>query len=243
MSQLRFINYNSQSLLLQYNGTEVVNALLINNLQFNNKLQLRKTIKYLASIPDVKNEIRLWSKKNYINRRLIQKLNNDTFLLKKLNQANSRIDLQNRQNRYLTMNKAKQYLPTKNTDILTKIKSPYSNIEFDIVFRPSKYLDLENNIWILISIIGEDAFIKALTNHNSIIDSQFVLTSLRNSNQYYYISKQKKKIFSYTNERIKIYYPDVSKLKITSLLKYLDLPKIEELIEKGEINYELTRNS
>lgn len=129
---------------------------------------------------------------------------------------------------------------TTDSDLIFKFdtfKSPSSDKEFSILFQPSKYLESEENIWMLISILGEKHFEKELKNNHSIINSHFILNTFRNSEQYFYISKENKKLFSSLNQRVRSKYHDISKIKLSSVLRHLDIPKIENLIEKGEIKY------
>lgn len=129
---------------------------------------------------------------------------------------------------------------TTDSDLIFKFetfKSPASEKEFSILFQPSKYLESEKNIWMLVSILGEKYFEKELKNNHLIINSYFIANSFKNSDQYLYHSKINRKIFSSINQRIKSRYKDISKIKLSYALKVLDIPKIENLIEKGEIKY------
>lgn len=118
-----------------------------------------------------------------------------------------------------------------------KLKSPFTNNEFSVFFQPSKYIESENELWKLISILGEEHFTSQIKINHFIINELFIINSFRSSRQYFYISKKNNKIFASINERISSRNPDLSKIKLSSLLKYLNVTKIESLIEKGEIKF------
>jgi hypothetical protein len=118
-----------------------------------------------------------------------------------------------------------------------KLKSPITNNEFSIFFQPSKYIESENELWKLISILGEEHFISQIKVNHFVINELFITNSFRSSNQCFYISKKNNKIFASINERILSRNEDLSKIKLSSLLKYLNVSEIESLIEKGEIKF------
>ena len=117
------------------------------------------------------------------------------------------------------------------------IKSPYSEKNYSVLFRPSNYLNLEGDIWKLISILGEDFFEEELNANHMAINETFIENSFRKSNQFYFISESNKKIFASLNERISSRNADIQNIELYKLLFFLDVHKIEELIEKGEIKF------
>ena len=118
-----------------------------------------------------------------------------------------------------------------------KLSSPFNNNKYSILFQPSKYLNHEKDIWKLLSILGEEFFEERLKENHSIINGKFIVDTFRLSNQYFFISKSNRKAFSTINQRLKSKYEDISKLKLSTLLRYLNVDEIEELIEKGEKSY------
>lgn len=129
---------------------------------------------------------------------------------------------------------------TADSDLIYKyntFKSPASEKEFSVLFQPSKHLKTEEKIWMLVSILGEKLFERELKENHSIINSDFILNTFKKSDQIVYISRENKKLFSSVNQRIRSKNTDTKDIKLSTILNYLDVQKIETLFEKGEINY------
>lgn len=103
-----------------------------------------------------------------------------------------------------------------------------------VFFKPSKYLDNEKEIWKLISILGEKDFSKHLFDNNFIVNENFVSEAFKHSPQVFYLSSNKKKVFSSRNERFDAKYGPLNEISLSDLLEKTTVSKIEEVLEKSE---------
>lgn len=91
------------------------------------------------------------------------------------------------------------------------LSSPASKKKFRIFFQPSKYLDSENDLRKLVSILGESQFEKELGQNHLTVNETFILKSFSNSGQYFFIDETNKKIFASLNQRIESKYGNYPK--------------------------------
>jgi len=115
-------------------------------------------------------------------------------------------------------------------------KSPYSDTKFSILFQSSRYLENEKDLWKLVVILGEKFFIQKLAANHNIVNEMFINDSFSHSGQFFYISKENRKVFSTINERITQRNADLEKISLFSILELenADVNLVEEVLEKGD---------
>ncbi|MCC9070750.1 hypothetical protein LNQ49_03930 [Flavobacterium sp. F-65] len=120
-----------------------------------------------------------------------------------------------------------------------ELKSPYSDVEFSILFKPSRYLAEEKVLWKLAVILGEKYFSEQLAVNHNIINERFIYDSFSYSGLNFYISPKNRKVFATTNERIVYRNSDLEKIPLASLLdiENADVNLVEEVLEKGDVKF------
>lgn len=120
------------------------------------------------------------------------------------------------------------------TKIKYRIESPFTNNNFDVIFEKNKYIESEESLWKIIYIINDESFFKnTLEKFNFIINKDFIEFLFQNSIQNFYIDQFSHKIS--TTKISNSYYEEIS---LSELLEFLNIDKIENLIEKGAVFYE-----
>lgn len=123
-------------------------------------------------------------------------------------------------------------------DARTLIEELYNRVkktenEGNVVdFRSTRYLKTEDKVWTLKNLVGEKRFNEALIANGHVLDGRVVESLVAGIQRPFFLSGNKRFIFSVDFENIRASHGPLKKLTALEALRMLDVPRLEEAVEK-----------